>query len=576
MHFFRKNKSRTLKGVFSNQLYFQKSRLTSAKAENFRNLFDSRLLFSIVVLCNLSFTYLFANDNEIAEKIWRLSQNDLTSEPKKGSAEANSKVIKLSIEDAVKFVIENNITVKNAKYEIIKADSDLLKNESKFLWKALGTVESFRTTLPNNRLNVFTGTKQSNDKIAAGIEKQFLTGTYFKLEASAVRFDSNSFESSNSGDFKILALPPLYTGAVSVTLSQELLKSSFGKTEKNQIKILENQTAIKREEMVYQLSGLIVQVLVDYWSLTIYDSAVLTYEKLLKNTKEIRDLTTRKQSYGLAERFEVSQWNSALSGVKNQLEKTKLNREETKRKLLRILNVDPTSEISGLTDLTENSSILKKSFEEDLDYAYANRIDLRNAIREKEISNLSLSNAEKEDIPSLKISGTYSSRAQNLISPQENFVNSDHGILSMKYPEYRGDVKLSYPLWDKGIKSNIRDAILFQKQAKLKEEKIKNEIFDELKTRREALATGYEVLQKSKKTEEEMEKFYNGVIGQFRQGKYPAIAVKNALDAYVQSQLGTVQARVNYNINILRYDLTKNFIFEKYGVDIAKVISEIK
>ncbi len=533
----------------------------------------------LAVLLALSTCLAFPVNSEslsVAEEIWLLSQNDPMDGNKKGAADSHEKVIKLSIQDAVKFVIENNITVKNAKYEIIKADSDLIKNDSKFLWKALGTVESFRTTLPNNRLNVFTGTKQSNDRISAGIEKQFATGTYFKLEASAVRFDANAFESSSAGDFRLLAIPPLYTGAVSFTLSQELLKSSFGKTEKNLVKILENQTAIKREELIYQLSGLIVQVLVDYWSLTIYDSAVQTYEKLLKNTIEIRDLTVRKQSLGLAERFEVSQWNSALSGVKNQLEKTKLNREETKRKLLRILNVDPSSEISGLTDLIESPGVLKKSFSEDLAYAYANRIDLRNVIREKENSELSLVNAEKEDLPSLKVSATYSSRAQNLISPQENFLNTDHGVLSTKYPEYRGDVKLSYPLWDKGIKSNIRDALVTKEQSKIKEEKLKNEILDEIKTRRESIEAGYEMLQKSRKTEEEMERFYKGVIGQFRQGKYPAIAVKNALDVYVQSQLGTIQSKVNYNINILRYDLSKNYIFEKYGVDIAKIISEIK
>ncbi|NUM40729.1 MAG: TolC family protein, partial [Leptospiraceae bacterium] len=400
------------------------------------------LKFSLFVVFLLICSFGIASEDlSIAEKIWKLSQNDEISQSQKKTPSNGQKVIRLTIQDAVKYVIENNITVKNAKYEIIKADSDLIKNDSKFLWKVLGTVESFRSTLPNNRLNVFTGTKISNDKFSAGIEKQFATGTYFKLEASAVRFDSNAFESSSTpADFKFMAVPPMYTGAVSFTLSQELLKSSFGKTEKNQVKILENQTAMKREELIYQLSGLIVQVLVDYWSLTIYDSAVQTYEKLLKNTIEIRDLTRRKQNLGLAEKFEINQWNSALAGVKSQLEKTKQDREETKIKLLRILNVDPTSEVTGLTDLTENAVALKKTISEDIDYAYQNRIDLRNVIREKEISELSLTNAEKEDIPSLKVSATYSSRGQNLISPQENYLNTEHAILSMKYPEYRGDV----------------------------------------------------------------------------------------------------------------------------------------
>ncbi|NUM41809.1 MAG: TolC family protein, partial [Leptospiraceae bacterium] len=135
---------------------------------------------------------------------------------------------------------------------------------------------------------------------------------------------------------------------------------------------------------------------------------------------------------------------------------------------------------------------------------------------------------------------------------------------------------LSYPLWDKGIKSNIRDALATREQVKLKEKKLRDEILDEVKTRREAIEASFEILHKSQNMENELERFYKGVMGQFRQGKYPAIAVKNALDAYVQSQLGTIQSKVNYNINILRYDLSKNYIFEKYGVDIVKIISEIR
>lgn len=67
--------------------------------------------------------------------------------------------------------------------------------------------------------------------------------------------------------------------------------------------------------------------------------------------------------------------------------------------------------------------------------------------------------AEDEDMPSLKLSGTASSRAQSLISPQDNYyLGNYNGIRSWKYPEYRADITLSYPLWDKGVKTSIRDA----------------------------------------------------------------------------------------------------------------------
>ena len=53
-------------------------------------------------------------------------------------------------------------------------------------------------------------------------------------EVSTIRFDSNALENpyTTPSAFAFLGVKPLYTGAVSVKLSQELLKYSFGRTEK--------------------------------------------------------------------------------------------------------------------------------------------------------------------------------------------------------------------------------------------------------------------------------------------------------------------------------------------------------
>jgi len=180
-------------------------------------------------------------------------------------------------------------------------------------------------------------------------------------------------------------------------------------------------------------------------------------------------------------------------------------------------------------------------------------------------------------MPSLKVSGSASSRAQSLLSPQDNYyLGNTNGIRSFKYPEYRADITLSYPLWDKGVKTNIRDAQVNIKQVADQEQAFKREIEDELKTRHEAILSSYQVLQTAKQTEEETKKFYDGLVAKFIQGRYSALAVKNALDAYTQAQLIGFQAKVNLNINIIRYDLAKNYLFEKYDVDVYKVLDELK
>jgi hypothetical protein len=57
-------------------------------------------------------------------------------------------------------------------------------------------------------------------------------------------------------------------------------------------------------------------------------------------------------------------------------------------------------------------------------------------------------------------------------------------------------------------------------------------------------------------------------------GRFNALAVKNALDTYVQNQLQEIQARINYNINLMRYDLSKNALLDKFEINVDKLVPE--
>lgn len=496
----------------------------------------------------------------------------------KAERPASTKMIRLTIAQAIEQVIENNIIVQNAKLEILKADSPELKNTSKFTWKLLAGVQTFKQILPNNRNNLFGGTKRSQDKISAGIEKTFKSGTYFKGEVYTLRFDTNAFEDPYNpftAGFSTLAAPPMYTGAVSVTLSQELVKYGFGETEANTEKILKNKTMVVKDNYVNILTQLVVKILVDYWSLNILDSQISTYEKLLKNAEEIRAITIRKRSLGLSEAFEVNQWNQSIYKTESELQRVRMERLDAERNLMRVLGVDPGSSIAGVTDLSET---LPAKFDliADKRYALENRIDFLLLRRQKTIAKLLLENAHAEDIPSLKASVSYSSLSQNFLSPQENLLMRDRGITSFVFPQISAEIDLSYPLWDKGVKAGIQEAELNQKSTDIEIDQLKQSIEQEMETRSEAVLTSHQVLEEFKKNQKELEKYYAGLLERFKQGRFSAANVKRALDALAQSELAVTQARINFNINLVRYDLAKNSLFAKYGIDLYGILAELE
>lgn len=85
-------------------------------------------------------------------------------------------MLRLTLKDAVKRVIDTNATVQNAKFEILKADTPIYKNESKFKWILVAEAVKSETKLPFNLNNFFSGTKLQTDKLSAGIENNFLQG----------------------------------------------------------------------------------------------------------------------------------------------------------------------------------------------------------------------------------------------------------------------------------------------------------------------------------------------------------------------------------------------------------------
>ncbi|MCX7997367.1 MAG: TolC family protein [Leptospiraceae bacterium] len=483
----------------------------------------------------------------------------------------------LKLEEAVKYVLENNLTVKNAKLEVAKTLSPQEKNESKFVWKVYGDITSTKINNPFNQNNIFSGTKISNDKIAVGIERDFKTGTYFALEASTVRFDSNAFEGpiGQAFGFSNLAIPPLYTGALSIKLSQELWKYSFGKVEKNKEKILLTQAEIERDKLVLLLTQVVAKVLVDFWTLAIYESASNTYEKLVKNARFILNITYQKQRIGTADGFEINLWTSILRNMESMYEKSKLDEKKAFINLTRILGVDPkTTSVSGVTELKEE--IPKDiSYEKDLEYALRKRIELRNLKKAVKVAKLTIENSEEEDAPSIKVTASYNTIGQTLTSPQDNFFNTNLGVFSLRYPEKRIDITVKYPLDDIGLKASIADAKVSLAQLSEQEKDLIKEISTELQDRIQAIESSYKAMKTAQRNVIENQRYYNGLVEGFQKGRFPALQVKTGLDNLAVSELQYIQAKVNFNINLLRYEIAKNSLFDKYGIDPDKVIEEI-
>jgi outer membrane protein TolC len=478
----------------------------------------------------------------------------------------------LSLDETIRLVLKNNSLVRIQQMEIIKSDTELLKEESKYA-PILGMgYQGYEKVDKETPSSLFTGTRTNQDRVYANISKLFSSGTYFKLEVSDTRFDNNAGESAaaQSSLFSRLAQPPLHTGALTLMLRQELVKNSFGYTQRRINDIANNNAQIRRLETVLQLSQLVVKTMIDYWQLAIAEENIGTLKVMRDNTVNIRNITMAKQRIGLAESFEIHQWNALVSGADIRLSSATLERNLARATLLRVLNLDPSLPLTGSTELYETipsdinmDADIEISLRERPEYVNM-RLRKLNAIKLRELAKNSL-------LPSVTISGSVSSRDQGR-KPDTAFNAVPEGT----YPESSVEFRVEYPFGDDGAEADMRNADLTLQQVNIQENEMRRQVEDEVRDGYDRIQIGFQNMKESEKSLKETEAFFDGLIYRYRQGRFTAEAVKNALDALVQARQVYMQSRINFNISLIRYDLVRNQTFKRFNINIDSVIDELK
>lgn len=482
--------------------------------------------------------------------------------------------IPLSLKDVVHLVLDNNNTVKLQQLEIIKSDTELKKQQSKYATNTYMSYQGYVKKDPTEFSSPFAGNVTTNDVYRAGVSRLFSSGTFLQLEVSDTRFDNNAGEGAlaylSAGSFlSMIKVPPVHTGALTLMLSQELLKNSFGYSQARIDEIARNNSFIQRESLVYQLSQLVVKAMVDYWSLAIMEENVETQKLLNKNIKNIRDITLRKTGLGLAESFEVNQWNALFAQSENAVNMAEQSRENKRRELLRTMNLDPDLRLSGATKLAEEipGGLDTKR---DIEAAYRTRPDFKNIQLQMENTRMAKEIAENNLLPSVTLSGKYSSRDQGLHAN-----TAFNAVPDGTYPESSVEFKVQYPLWDEGAKVDHRNATIGLKQLEIQQKQMKRQVHDEIIEGYDQIKVAYEAMKNAKYALAQTESFYQRLITRYRQGRFTAEAVKNALDGLFQARLGYMQARVNFNIALVQYDMVRNNIWNRFDVNIDQVIDEL-
>ena len=468
----------------------------------------------------------------------------------------------ITLERAIDLVLRNNLTLKSAKYNVIMSDSDFERFNGKFA-PSLNLEGGYANQKsPPTGMSAFTGDRQYQYDATASISKLFSSGTTISAGVKEVFFDAND---PGIPAFGIDKEPAYHKPSLFVSLQQELLRNAFGRGDRLQKEMLNSAAQMQRAAIINELSGLVVSTLVDYWTITVQKSAVENARLELEAARQVRGILAQNARFGLGELYDLNQYNALVASSEARLEAATQRHREAVRKLVRTMNMPVDTKVEGVTDLVDalpaldEDAAVKTAFEKRVDYRNA-RLMLENADRE-------LGYHKNNALPSLVLS-----MGLNTLGQDENYSPAMRDTASAKYPSWEARAKFTYPLDDRELKVNLRNAELRRRQASIDLDRTRLEVRDEVLNSLEQVRLLHATLGKARTARAESELYYQRLLARFRQGKVTAVNIKLALDTLTQARQGELEALVQYNVALLQFDLARNEIFDRYNVDVEKYI----
>jgi outer membrane protein TolC len=466
---------------------------------------------------------------------------------------------KVTLAQAIKIAIDQNRDILMGKYDVAMTDSDAERYKTKYspYLNAEAGLGSYKYPEMSHST---TGESKKSVDVSASIAKMFSSGTTVSAGVQKT-YDRTKW----GAPYNTIMPEKTYNPVIFATVQQELLKNGFGYTDRKEQQLLENAALMQRDAIIYNLSLVVVGVIVDYWDVIVNKNQMDNARLMLRETRKVRNIISGNVRLGLAERFELNLWNSLVASSEAMVANSEQDYRDSLRNFLRLVNLDENITMQEKAILS--AVVPEINEEEALKTAYEKRVDYKNALRAMENSRLELDIAENNALPSLTGEITVSSMDYNT-EMGESYSNAASG----ENPSIEGRIKMTWPLDNRDQKISRRNARWSLEQSKHEVDKYRRLVKDDIASKIEKIKTNYNLYQKAKEARVEAETYYRSMLVSLRRGRFTAAAARDALDSLISSREQELSMLVHYNASLLDFEVAKNELFETYDIDVESYI----
>ena len=471
----------------------------------------------------------------------------------------------ISLEQALHKIVENNLSATVLGYEAKQADSAYERSQTKFSPFVSISAGLQNTKLDPESLDAIYGSELIKAQASFSLGRTFKTGT------TVIGGYQEAYTDYTVPGAYLTGRPTSWhSPAIFIQIKQDLLKNSFGYCDQLQDEILKNVSKSKKITTEYQLSGLIVGCIIDYWTIAENQKKLASTERELSTYKQIYKAVEDNVSMGLYDRYNLYQFNALIAGSEAKQASFEFKYDKSVRKMLRNLNM-PNINGDKLSLVNLDVSPHKYNKASLLVTALAKRADISKVRIGLESAQQQLLILHNQELPSVQ----FQFQGTGMGFDKEYFAATGES-LSFSRPNWETKLTAIQLLDDKDTSTQRRDLEYQIAQATLQLTSLENQIKDEVNEGVDSIETAYIGYEKTKIMVENSVRYMDALLIRLRQGKISTMELKNAVDMMVAANNAHDEACTYYNIALLNLDLVTNTLLEKYHLDINTLVKEPK
>ncbi len=477
-------------------------------------------------------------------------------------------VITLTVKEAVMQALENNLDIEVSRHERDVRLTDIMFEQAKFDPTIQLGGRYDRSNSPLNRpVFGFGGVTQGTDpdnfdqndsNVNAGFSQNLLTGGSYELT-----FDTNRNSVAGTTGF---LFNPSYSSALSIQLTQPLLRNFGPSVNSTQITLAQNSAQVEHLSFIQQILSVIAQVETTYWELVFARENLKIAKDSLKAAEELLASNRGKTQAGVMAQVEVLQ---AQAGVASRIEQILLAQktvEDQEDQLRRILNRSEARlmETTPIVPLDSPSQALPSTtLQSHVDLALQHRPDVLQSKKQVSSSQSQTQFAKNQLLPNLSFQG-----GVGLSGLGNDPTDSWDRMISTEFYNMGGGLVLSYPLGNRSAESQYQRRVLETHQQQASLHRVRQQTIIDVKEALRQVQTNFKRIRTNQATRRLSEKQWKAEKERLQLGLSTTRSVLEFQRDFRVAQGRELRAILDYNQSLARLRLVTASALDHYDITV--------